>query len=266
MPEYREDLARSLNRLGILMLDQRKWAESEAAYRQALTINAKLAVDFPAIPSYRREMAGNHNNLGVVLEKQGKPAEAEAACRQSLAINEKLANDFPTMPEYSDELATSLNNMADLLDDQGKHVEAEAAHRRALGIHEKLAADFPALSMYAVELGGNCCDYGTHIRQAGRPEASLEWYQKAIARLERVLVKEPRLVAARKFLCISNEGRATALEMLGRHVEATAAWERALEMDDGTNKQEIRSNLVMARFHGSRKAKDAAGCLARRRI
>src|SRR4029077_2948122 len=63
-------------------------------------------------------------------------------------------------------------------------------------------------------------------------------------------------------LRISNQGRAAALEALGRHVEATAAWERALEMDDGSNKEEIHSCMVVSRFHGSRKAKDAAGCVA----
>jgi hypothetical protein len=50
-------------------------------------------------------------------------------------------------------------------------------------------------------------------------------------------------------------GRAQALDALGRHDEATRDWERALELDDGSNKFNYRLRI-------SRNKKDAAGCLA----
>jgi Flp pilus assembly protein TadD len=63
-PEYRSELARSHNDLGILLKDLGKPAEAEAAYGQALALRQKLASDFPAVPRYRQDLAGSYVNHG----------------------------------------------------------------------------------------------------------------------------------------------------------------------------------------------------------
>src|SRR5262249_49134671 len=60
----------------------------------------------------------------------------------------------------------------------------------------------------------------------------------------------------------SHWGKAQALDALGRHAEATRDWERALELDDGHDKEFLRSKLAESRLRRFRKDKDAAGCLA----
>ena len=120
---------------------------------------------------------------------------------------------------------------------------------------EKLAADFPAVPAHAVALGGGYCNFGNLVHGGGQPEAALVWFQKAIATLEPVVVKEPRMVDARQFLRNSHWTRAMALDDLGRHVEATRDWERALEFDDGSMRATFRLRIL-------RNKKDAAGCVA----
>src|SRR5262249_53302642 len=56
VPEYREKLARSQNRLGIELAELGKRAEAETALRRALDLRGRLAGDFPKVAAYRREL------------------------------------------------------------------------------------------------------------------------------------------------------------------------------------------------------------------
>src|SRR5262249_5623650 len=158
-----------------------------------------------------------------------KHQDAEGAHFQAIAIQEKLVAEFRTVPAYRRGLAASHNNRGLALRSMGKRPEAEAAYREAILILEGLAADFPTAAAHAVHLGGGYCNFGNWVRVGGRPEAALGWYQKAIATLDPVVAKEPRLVDARQFLRNSHQGRAEAIDALGRHTEATRDWERAAE-------------------------------------
>ena len=144
----------------------------------------------------------------------------------------------------------------------GERAEAASGNREAIRLLEQLADDFPNVPEYGLGLGGAYCNFGILMHESGQPEAALSWFQKAIARLEAVLAREPRLVQAREFLCNSHSGRAHALDDLGRHAEAIRDWERALELDYGHDKEFLRSHLAESRLRRSRKEKDAAGCLA----
>ena len=52
VPAYRQELARSHNNLGNLLVGLGKREEAEAAYRAALEIQEQLAADFPSVPEY----------------------------------------------------------------------------------------------------------------------------------------------------------------------------------------------------------------------
>src|SRR5262249_10176429 len=137
-----------------------------------------------------------------------------------------------------------------------------AAFRRAQEIKEKLVAAFPNVPLYSMSLGGAYCNYGELLRESGQPEAALEWYQKAITRLDALLAREPRLIQARQFMRNSHSGRAQALDALGRHTDAARGWQRALELDDGTKRVEFLSSLASSRLQAFRKDRNAVGCLA----
>jgi serine/threonine protein kinase len=253
-PAYRDELAQSYVNLGnsLAHLGQRK--KAAALFREAIAIRDRLAAKFPTVPRYRQELATSYSTLGTVLNALRKDEDADAAHRRAIAIREKLAAEFRTMPAYRRDLAVSYNNRGLALMSLGKRAEAEASYRQALVTHESLAAEFPNVPEHAIHLGGGYCNFGNLFRDS-QPEMALGWYRKAIATLQPVVDKEPRLVDARRFLCNSHFGRAVVLDALGRHAEATRDWERALELDDGSRKPTFRQRIF-------RNRKDAAGCLA----
>jgi tetratricopeptide (TPR) repeat protein len=117
------DLVASLNGLGFVLTRQKKLAEAEAAYRDALTLERKLTDGRENL-----ELASSLNGLAGVLENQCKLQEAEAMFREALAMRRKLSgNDDPLV-------ANTLANLADSLCEQGKLTEAEAMFRDALAI------------------------------------------------------------------------------------------------------------------------------------
>jgi hypothetical protein len=71
---FRNNLADSHNRLGLLLSDTGQPAAAEAEYRKALAILRKLAGDHPAVTEYRNQLAISHNGLGWLLSQTGKPA------------------------------------------------------------------------------------------------------------------------------------------------------------------------------------------------
>src|SRR5262249_19870728 len=156
------------------------------------------------------------------------------------------AADFPAVPGYRRDLAASHNNLGNLLVALGRLPEAEAAYRAALALREKLAADFRAVPAYAVDLGGSACNFGNLVRDRGGRAGALGWYAKAVATLEPVHRAEPRLADARRFLRNSHWGLALALGRLGRDAEALRDWDRALELDDGSDRDALRLNQALA--------------------
>jgi tetratricopeptide (TPR) repeat protein len=67
-----------------------KRAEAEAAFRQALAIQEKLAADFPIVPQYRIELGGSQCNLGHLLRASKQPAQALPWYARSIATLEDV--------------------------------------------------------------------------------------------------------------------------------------------------------------------------------
>ena len=106
------------------LMGQRRFAEAEQAYRQALQLQPGFAEAWL--------------NLGVALKSQGRLSDAEASCRQALQ----------TRPAFVE----ALNNLGNILLAQGRHAEAESAYRHALALRpEHLEA---LLNLARIQLAG----------------------------------------------------------------------------------------------------------------
>jgi serine/threonine protein kinase/tetratricopeptide (TPR) repeat protein len=227
VPQYRLELAKSHNSLGILLKDLGQHAEAEAAWRHALAIQEKLAADYPAVPRYRLDLASSHNNLGTLLADLDQRAEAEAAYRQALAIQEKLAADYP-LPLYRMALATSHNNLGNLLAGLGQHAEAEAAYRQALAIQEKLAADYAAVPLYRMELATSHYNLGNLLAGLGKNAEAEAAFRQALAIEEKLAADYPAVPQYRLELAKSHNNLGNLLVGLGQHAQAEAAYRQGL--------------------------------------
>jgi tetratricopeptide (TPR) repeat protein len=162
------------------------------------------------------------------------------------------------VPRYRKDLANSHNSLGSLLRDLGQRSEAETAYRAALRIQEQLAADFPLVPQYRIGLGLSFCNYGILLSEAGKQEPALEWYAKAIVTLTPVLEKDPRVVVAREFLRNSHWGRAETLYRLQRPAEAVRDWDRAIELDTGSQRNSLRLQRALSLVRGAEPARAVA--------
>jgi serine/threonine protein kinase/tetratricopeptide (TPR) repeat protein len=169
-PEH-EQVAQSLNDLGVLLRDQGDLAGSARRLERALAIrrarfgthHATVAVSevelgrtysdqglleraeplFREALATRRALLGNAHSetatslgdLALLLRDKGDLPGAELLFRESLAIDERALG-----AEHAD-VATALANLALVLEEQGVHAEAEALGRRAVAIARRALGD-----------------------------------------------------------------------------------------------------------------------------
>lgn len=249
MPEYRRDLASTHIILGTLLADRGLGAEAEEQLRKGLDLQVKLVADFSDVPDHRASQAICLTHLGILRAKSSEQDEAEEPFRQALAIWEKLTADFPEVPEYRATRAGVHNNLGVLLRNLGKRAESEAEHRNGLAQKERLAADFPDVTGYRVSLGGSYCNYALLVRESARPADCLEWFGKAIDTLGPLHTADPRAVTPRQFLRNSYGGRAEYLGRLGKHTEAAADWDKAVDLSPRQEQPLVRAVRANSRLH-----------------
>jgi tetratricopeptide (TPR) repeat protein len=271
-PQYQRDLANSHCNLAILYRDLGILEKSEKAHQDALILRRQLAEQHPEVTQYQSELADSCHNLGVALSEAGgivfyetgKMKDAVKAYDEAIAISRRLATQYPEVPKYRDGLARSLDNRGNAYRAMRDLVEAKKSQEEAYSIFAQLAKQNPEVVSYAIDLGGCCANLGHLDFRMGQMQRAIEWHTKAIASANSVLHKEPREVWAREMLSVAHEGRAKALSMLGRHAEALQDCDRALEFDNGRDRDAIRLTRaqLLARAGDFARALDEANDLA----
>ena len=90
---YRPDLAQTLNNLGVLYDDTHRFADAEAALKEAAGIRRALAAQNPA--AYRPDLAETLDSLGALYDDTHRFADAEAAYKEAADIRRALAAQNP---------------------------------------------------------------------------------------------------------------------------------------------------------------------------
>jgi tetratricopeptide (TPR) repeat protein len=160
----------SLNDLGTLYLQERKYEDAEKVLTRALTIMRGERKLGPTHPFAATVMG----NLARAYADQGKFAEAEPLYRKSIEIEEKTLG-----PEHPD-VAVGLTNLALFYGTQGKFGEAEQLYRRAAAIYEKRLGDHP-------NLAHSLNDLGAMYQAMGRNQEAETLYKRAVGILEKTL-------------------------------------------------------------------------------
>jgi len=258
-PKFRNDLSHTYHSLGALLDRQGEPADAEKMFRAGRRVLEGLVAEVPDEPNFRRDLAANHNSLGMVLSEQNRIKDAVTEHKASVTTWEKLAADFPDDPEYRRGLANAHNGLGLLLGRLRRTDEAGTEFRAAHGLLEQLTADFPAVAEYATSLGGTYCNYGQLIAASKSPSDALPWYDKAVATLDPVVRRQPKLETARHFLQNSLWGRAQMRMAVDRYAESAADWDRVIELDDGDRQQGFRMwrALCLARTDPARAAEEA---------
>jgi tetratricopeptide (TPR) repeat protein len=153
--------------LGHFLLQARRFAEAEEAFRQTIAIRDRVA------PSLARTTYGllkpqAQFHLGQVLEARQRPAEAEAAYGQAVMLAEPLAAQFPDVPAYRQALVGYSLQLAKRLARNGKSEQAAPYSRQALDLSEHLlAAPIPEGPREREEVISALNSLSSYLRDAG---------------------------------------------------------------------------------------------------
>jgi tetratricopeptide (TPR) repeat protein len=169
----RVELARVLNRLGIIASARGRYEEAKRLYQQALKIRADdLGPEHP-------DVAACQANVATVLVRQKRYQEARPLYTRSIATLEKALG--PDQPG----LAWTLGSLARLDAEEGRTSEAGTLLKRALKIRERTwRPTHPEMALSLIQLAG------LHLRQ-GRLDESEPLCRRALAILDSPEVGQP---------------------------------------------------------------------------
>jgi serine/threonine protein kinase/tetratricopeptide (TPR) repeat protein len=178
-PDFRFDLAKAEEELGIHWLINNRPKESETALQDALGILKQLAQDFPERPNYRKVLAGTHWSLGNLKAAAKQPKEAEAAFLEAIALQKQLVSAYPKRTDFISDLLESQNNFGGLLHSVDRTKEAEELWQNALAVRKKLAADYPKVPLYQNDVAGSLVNLATLYSERKEFAVSVKLLQEA---------------------------------------------------------------------------------------
>jgi serine/threonine protein kinase len=249
-PEYRHNLARTHNNLGIVTYSTGRLPDAEASYRQAVALHKKLAAEDPAGTEYRQHLARALSNMGVLFFRTGRFAETEAAFNEALALRSQLIAELPDRPEPREELAQNRSNLGLLFKTTGRVADAEAAYRDALAIQTKLVADLPTRLEFRQELATSHNNLGNLLHETGRLAETEEAYRDALAIQQQLVADFPARHELRQELARSRSNLGNLLRDTNRSGEAEAAYRDSLAIkkklvSEFPSRHELRRELAL---------------------
>jgi tetratricopeptide (TPR) repeat protein len=222
-PEYRSDLATSLNALANRLKMASSYDEAKAIRRRALDLQEKLVADSPANPEYRMALSASYENLGNLLRQTGEYEDAVRAHKRAIELGERLTADSPAVPGYRVHLAQVLTNLGITLKYQGQLAEAESAYRRALDVFQKLAADFPTIPDYQSGIGASLSNVAMLMNARDDLNDAGQFLRQAIVYQRAALETNPKSPTYRQFLRNHYFNLSDTLLRQGDHREAAQA-------------------------------------------
>ena len=216
-------LARSYNRIGVILRVTGKPADALKAHGKVLAVIQERADANPANTEFQFLLVLTHDDSGHALRMTGKPAEALAEYCKALAIARKLADASPADARFKMYIAGSHNNIGLVLSYLGKLDEALAEQREALAIRQTLMDAHPADIGFQSDLLW-CHDLiGCLLLQTGKLAKAMEAHGKALAILRRLADANPANTKGELALAPSHCYIGRVLARLQRFPEAFTA-------------------------------------------
>jgi tetratricopeptide (TPR) repeat protein len=258
VPEYQRGLARMHNSLAILMANLGRHDEALREFEAARDVQQKLADACPAVPEYQQELARTHNNLGNLSNELGRRSEARREYETARDVQQKLADAYPDVPEYQQELARTHNGLGAVLHNLGRPDEARREYETARELQRLLVNAYPSVPAYQDELGLSYRNFGYLVRDEGKPADSLQWFDLAIRTLKPVHEREPRDVWTKESLRDSLLGRAVAYSQLQKFAEASADFDKAIELSPPIEQGRVRAERAISHVQAGQVAEAIA--------
>lgn len=142
---YTPDLAVTINNLGIVLNDRRKFGEAEVVMKESLVYRRSLAEN--DYQNYAADVAATAGNMGNVLTGTRRIIEAEKFYREAIDISRSLIDESDFLKS---KLGFNLMNLAMNLGHLQRYSEAESVFQEALSIYRSLSN--PDFRLYLREI------------------------------------------------------------------------------------------------------------------
>ncbi len=231
IPEFRQELAASLEKLGEVLADLGQSQEAETTLHEALDLADKLVKDYPDQPYSRQVLAEGRIKLGQILTDTGRSQEGEAVLRQAVTLWQQLATEVPEALDHRKRLANAQLELGKLLEDQGRPREAEACYTTAAAQWESLATAFPQVGSYRQALSVALRRRGQLLQTTGDDLHQAEQVvRRAVILLDQLAADFPAVPEYRRSQALSHTQLAALLAATSRPAETEAAFAQALTL------------------------------------
>ena len=226
--ESSEILSAVVTLRGILLHDQRKWAEAENCQRRAAAIAKRLADDNPNSAKYRDLLGRAYWNLVGKLSSSGKQAEALATAELAVASWRRVVDDNPAITTYQNNLAFGFNGLGYHLAAKGEFARALEAHERACLIMKALAEADPSVVGFQRNLARSQAECAWVRQQMGRYAEALPMYRQELETRRRMVAADATNNDYRDDVANCETNIAAALLALGDPARGRAACDHAI--------------------------------------
>ena len=247
-PEFREELAASLNNLSILLW--KKNAAGDEMHRcilQAMDLQEKLVAEFPESANYGQELAESCDELGQLLYRDGKTNEAEDAFRRAVTVLDAAVATSPRDRTHQLSLASRKRNLAVFLARQGRLKEAEPLFRNDLRFWEGMELESPSNPRIVGRAADASKHLGTLVISIGNPSEGEALIRRAIERWQRLADEYPKVLENHELLAVANEKLAHEYRIRKGFANARPLIEQAIAQAELCSK--IKSPSAAQRIH-----------------
>jgi tetratricopeptide (TPR) repeat protein len=162
-----------------------------------------------------------------------------------LALRARLAAEHPTIPNLEKQ-ADAHQAVGDAHQAAGAKEEAERSYRERVRLRDELARQHPGDVPLALEAGAGHKDLADSLLGFGKPKEALASCARAREWLDPLWKKAPENATLRAYTRQNHGSEGRILGRLGRHREAQAAWERALQLADDKTRNQYRLGRALA--------------------
>ncbi|MBN2474695.1 MAG: tetratricopeptide repeat protein [Pirellulales bacterium] len=203
--------------------------ESEAAYRQAMSIFTALGQSHPRDRDLQLESADTRLKLAGLLAEIGQRSEADEVYRAAVVRLRRLAQDEPDDLRVQQTLASGLTDRASLLRELGRRQEAEEHLKLSIAHFEELLKSSPGKPEYMAGLAKARGILGHALVDGERVEDALVSLDNAIGGLDTLVDAErrrPEYLASRALLQAYLAG---VLQDSGQYARGLDAYGKAVD-------------------------------------
>jgi serine/threonine-protein kinase len=228
VPEYRLELARSLNRLGRFLVNTDRFPNAEVVLDEARTQAEALYQSQPDCPEFRLELANALSHAAVLFTRSNRLGKAREAFEQSRDHARALADSSPTVTRYRELLAVTLFNLGNLQLHLKCLAEAERYFFQVRNLLEPLVRETPSRTYTRKLLAGAWESIAFVLLAAGKEDEAERAISQDVHLLRTLQADFPNHPPYWHALASAYGFQGGILARLGRFPEAEAAFTAAL--------------------------------------